>query len=358
MQDSHQPRIQCPGCPWTVAAGRKSLLRRHMDRIHPELGSDDNSDFEIQQRCAKFKDELAAKKRERREKFEEEVEEERKRRKEEAAEERSIAVVEWPVSLPEMGYHPVAGNMSPELGETPAYTLEEPEPEGSQMVTDISMLMADQPADQTTDQPEVVPEATSEEDGDTKTGQAGSGNSTEEDKAMMAESENIRSEENRATEAEPEMGVQPPTKQTEDVGVQCGRYPCGEGVDEFQPRYESSCPSGAPHYQLKIIDVNSQPEGGTYDQWHKDPRLLFLAAPSTYRSDYPAAMLREARRQALYQPGRPVTRVIPHGTAYIERTESVELQDGRTYRLWARWFEDRAVCDCVQEATQCTILND
>ena len=307
-------RMPMDGCSRTQVA-----IRRHMDRIHPELGRDDSSDFEIQQRCAKFKDEMAAEKREQREQFEEEVEEERKKRKEEAVEERgNITVVEWPASFPQMGYHQVPGNMSPELGETPAYSLEEPEPEGLQMLTDFSMLVADQPADQ----PEVVPEAPSEEDGDMKTDQASSGNSNKE------------------------------------VGVQCSRFPRGEGVDEYQPRYESSCPSVTPHYQLKIIDVNSQPEGGAYDQWHKYPRLLFLAAPSTYRSDYPAAMLREARRQALYQPGRPVTRVIPHGTAYIERTESVELQDSRTYRLRARWFEDRAVRDCVQEATQCTILND
>ena len=244
--------------------------------------------------------------------------------------------------------------MSPELGETPAYTLEEPEPEGSQMLTDFSMLVADQPADQ----PEVVPEAPSEEDGDTKIDQASSGNSNKEDKELMAESENISSKEDGSTEAKPEMGVQLATKQTEDVGVQCSRFPCGEGVDEYWPRYKSSCPSGAPHYQLKIIDVNSQPEGGAYDQWHKYPRLLFLAAPSTYRSDYPAVMLREARRQVLYQPGRLVTRVIPHCTAYIERTECVQLQDRRIYPLWARWFEDCAVRDCVQEATQCTILND
>ena len=225
-----------------------------MDRIHPELGRDDSSDFEIQQRCAKFKDELAAKKRERREKFEEEVEEERKMRKEEAVEERrNITVVEWPPSLPGMGYHPVPGNMSPELGETPAYTLEEPEPEGLQMLTDLSMLMADQPADQ----PEVVPEAPSEEDGDTKAGQASSGNSSKEDKAMMAESENISSKENGATEAKPEMGVQPATKQTEDVGVQWGMVPLwwGRGwvsapIRELLPKWCSPLPAQNHRCQL------------------------------------------------------------------------------------------------------------
>ena len=66
-------------------------------------------------------------------------------------------------------------------------------------------------------------------------------------------------------------------------------------------------------------------------------------------------MLRKACLQALYQPDRPVTRVILHGTAYIERTESMELQDSHTYQLWACWLEDRVVSDSAEEATQCTI---
>ena len=36
-QDRHEPRAKCPRCTFTAAGGRKSLIRHHMERLHPEL---------------------------------------------------------------------------------------------------------------------------------------------------------------------------------------------------------------------------------------------------------------------------------------------------------------------------------
>ena len=58
---------------------------------------------------------------------------------------------------------------------------------------------------------------------------------------MTVELSGISSKESEDTGTKPEMGVQPAsahntsTKQTEDVGVQCDRYPCGEGMNESRP---------------------------------------------------------------------------------------------------------------------------
>ena len=116
----------------------------------------------------------------------------------------------------------------------------------------------------------------SEEDGEMTAELASS--SSKEDGETMAEPASISSKEDWETRVQlacngrkedentgskPEMGVQPAsthdanTKQTEDVGVQCDRYPCGEGVNESWPWFDSSRPSGVPHYRLKIIDVDS-----------------------------------------------------------------------------------------------------
>ena len=104
-----------------------------------------------------------------------------------------------------------------------------------------------------------------------------------------------------------------------------------------------------PH---KIGDCMSEREGDRYDQWHKDPRLFFLGAPSTYKREWPFQVLQEARRQALYHPGIRCARTLSHGAGYIERVESMEYPDGRIYRLSAFWHEDRKVTDRSSVGTQ------
>ena len=121
-----------------------------------------------------------------------------------------------------------------------------------------------------------------------------------------------------------------------------------DSVTETLPQKSSVVPAGAPAYKLIPLERKSK-QGHVYEQWHQDPRLFFLTAPSR--------MLHEARRLAMYEPGHCAATTIPHGTSQIERLESVKLQDGRIYRLSARWFEDSKVSDQVAQSVQCSLLN-
>ena len=127
-----------------------------------------------------------------------------------------------------------------------------------------------------------------------------------------------------------------------------------DSVVEFTPHKTSIVPAGAPAYRLIPLERKSK-DGHLYDQWHQDPRLFYLAAPSTYKDEYPSRMLHEARRQAMYEPGRRVAKTILYGTSHIERMESVELKDGRVYRLSARWFADSRASSQVAQSVQCCL---
>ena len=128
-----------------------------------------------------------------------------------------------------------------------------------------------------------------------------------------------------------------------------------DSVVESTPHKASIVPAGAPAYRLIPLERKSK-DGHLYDQWHRDPRLFYLAAPSTYKDEYPSRMLHEARRQAMYEPGCRVAKTIPYGTSHIERMESVELKDGRVYQLSARWFADSRASSQVAQSVQCCLL--
>ena len=138
-----------------------------------------------------------------------------------------------------------------------------------------------------------------------------------------------------------------------DAACQVGLLPMGEEVEESQPKGIVEIPLNAPRYRLVEGRKLSQREGDRYDQWHKDPRLFFLGAPSTYKREWPFQVLQEARRQALYHPGIRCACTLPHGAGYIERVESMEYADGSTYRLAAFSHEDQKVTDRSSVAIQC-----
>ena len=353
-----------------------------MERIHPELASVGVAGnqggavnrTELERRCAQFREEVATQaKKEHREKFEERVLNERKRKKEEAeAARHQQPRIEWPETMDISGYHPVPGNVQEmadqdagqcshetrqnedtditeemiaagnDLGATPHYEILEPT---------LADIFAEDPVTTDTSNAGIsvnLDLSTQEDPWDQKTGPKPAEEVTA---ATPKSSENIS-----ADSAGQESPVRGPL--LTDAATQVGLAPCGEGLEEARPLRLYHIPAGAPTYRLTPAIIPTEPEGAAYDQWYRDPLLFFVAAPSTYKDIYPSRILKEARRQALYEPQRRVARVIPQHTDYIERIESVELSDGRIYRLQARWFENKVMRDLVSTGTQCRITEE
>ena len=137
-----------------------------------------------------------------------------------------------------------------------------------------------------------------------------------------------------------------------DVESQCNLKPCGEKVSEGTITNIQQKLPNSPPYVLHKIDGPLTAEGTTYDQWCRDPRLMFQAAPSSYEDCYESWLLREARRMAIHQRGRRARRHLPVGTGYVQRVESVHLEDGRFYSLASNWFPDRTKMNGASKGCQ------
>ena len=122
-----------------------------------------------------------------------------------------------------------------------------------------------------------------------------------------------------------------------------------ERVDESPvPHWRISVPQGAPFYQPQNVTgavcragVNSHPEGSLYDQYHKDPRLFFVGAPSSMvqqKHPYAAQILSRTREDAIHEGQHRTVTVMPLDTYAIQRVESVVLPVGRHYSLVANWM--------------------
>ena len=77
-----------------------------------------------------------------------------------------------------------------------------------------------------------------------------------------------------------------PNPSTLDVEAQCDLKPCGERVTEGTITNIQQKLHNPPPYVLRKIEVPAAAEGTTYDQWCRDPRLLYQAAPSSYEDCY------------------------------------------------------------------------
>ena len=349
------------------------------------------SDEELRQRCAAFKKEVegeekSKKRREFEEKWRQEVEGQKKTAEEER---RKIRIIDWPEEMDVGGYHPVPGNLGDgdeeedplpslssadstknedELGESPQYEIcdmTDIQIDGIPLIqvpsqTPMTIDVAQEPSTPSLSPTQLTTTVVALEPS------TPSLSPTQLTTAVVAQEPSTPSlSPTQLTTAvvaqEPSTPLLSPTQLTpvdsaptkSDAACQVGLIPMGEEVEESQPKGIVEIPLNAPRYRLVEGRKLSQIEGDRYDQWHKDPRLFFLGAPSTYKRECPFQVLQEARRQALYHPGIRCARTLPHGAGYIERVESMKYADGSTYRLAAFWHEDRKVTDRSSVATQC-----
>ena len=365
-----------------------------MERLHPELlGLEVEKQEDLEKRCAAFRNEVKQEeKQKRRQQFEEQVNEERRKKKEAAAEaRRGLAKV----TIPATWTAPVESPFS-DLGATPAYSIEEPLIQTEISVDGIPLLTVSGPSDsaegqvidmamdgtdagQVKDRPVTTPvtdmitdatgsgpvtdmamdgaesgqavdlgteKTSSEQTTDLAIDGAGTGQVTEMDGDREGLEEELTTQDLSSCKT-----VVPEVVTIQRTSLESP----SDSVVESTPHKTSIVPAGAPAYRLIPLERKSK-DGHLYDQWHQDPRLFYLAAPSTYKDEYPSRMLHEARRQAMYEPGRRVAKTIPYGTSHIERMESVELKDGRVYRLSARWFADSRASSQVAQSVQCCLL--
>ena len=345
VQDKHMPRLGCPtpSCNWTAPAGRKSALKQHMLQLHPLLGNQSVtvSDEELRQRCAAFKKEIEGEeKSKKRKEFEEKWRQDVEKQKKKAEEERKKRPkIDWPEDLEVKGYHPAPGNVEDSDEE------EDPLPGTSCNDKDKEVAIEDELGE--SPQYEICEMADIKIDGIPLLQVPSETNITID---VAQDPSSPSPSPMQLTTAEVTPVVSAPTKR--DAACQAGLLPMGEEVAEGLPKGIVEIPLNAPRYRLVERRKLSEREGDRYDQWHKDPRLFFLGAPSTYKREWPFQVLQEARRQALYHPGIRCARTLPHGAGYIERVESMEYPDGRIYRLSAFWHEDRKVTDRSSVGTQ------
>ena len=320
-----------------AAGGRKSLIRRHVEKLHPQLWGWESKDRKVmEERCTAFQLEIQQQqKEERHQKFKAEVQEERMKKKEAAVEAcRNLARAEVPTTWTTPAVSPFS-----DLGATPAYMIEGEEslcrPQRLQLMA-FRYCLCLAPVQRSPQRQARVWLWTL---------------AAPTSAVIVVDMTTVMSEERDM--AAPKTSSGPIMDSTiKEVGVvekrdittpaACSGVGMGlaqeDSVTKTLPQKPSVVPAGAPTYKLIPLERKSK-QGHVYDQWHQDPRLFFLTAPSR--------MLHEARRLAMYEPGRCAATTIPHGTSQIERLESVELQHGRIYRLSAQWFKDSKVSDQV-----------
>ena len=99
----------------------------------------------------------------------------------------------------------------------------------------------------------------------------------------------------------------------------------------------------------------AQASTGGYVDFHLDPRLLFLGAPSASFQTPAARLLQSLRREALRGPVQSSTRC-PAGVGFVRKTERAILPDGTIYELTATWVPDPEFQHKISKGTQTTLV--
>ena len=110
-------------------------------------------------------------------------------------------------------------------------------------------------------------------------------------------------------------------------------------------------------YVLKEVEISGAPQGRTYDHRQanitadlSDPRVTFLAAPSSYRIHPAAKILQRARYQA--QRARRMYNQVPVGFISVRRIERAILPNGTVYQMETSYVRDPTFMMQEEKSTQ------